>query len=168
VLMDIHMPEMDGLAATAAIRDKEGAHGTRLPIIAVTAHAMPGDRERFLEAGMDAYLSKPIHSQDLFDTIHKLTVRSGPAIDVSRDLDALRQNLTILKAIEAAIQSRDLKSVRDHASAIKGSLTSLIAKGAFEAAAALEGAAQEDGLARAEDACRSLHGALASLTGCGK
>ena len=168
VLMDIHMPELDGLAATAAIRDKEGAAGARLPIIAVTAHAMPGDRERFLEAGMDAYLSKPIRSKDLFDTIHKLTVPGGPAADAGRDFASLTHNIKLLQEIESAIQSKDLKSIRDRASAMKGSLTSLIAKGAFEAATALESAAQEDGLPRAQAACHSLRGALASLTSCEK
>jgi two-component system sensor histidine kinase/response regulator len=65
VFMDIHMPEMDGFAATAAIREREKVTGHHIPIVALTAHAMQGDRDRFLAAGMDDYLSKPLRPQDL-------------------------------------------------------------------------------------------------------
>jgi two-component system, sensor histidine kinase and response regulator len=70
VLMDVHMPEMDGLEATAAIRRLGGAHG-RVPIIALTANAMPGDRERFIAAGMDDYIAKPIVIDQFLDTVRK-------------------------------------------------------------------------------------------------
>jgi PAS domain S-box-containing protein len=69
VLMDVQMPEMDGFEATAAIRQNERATGAHIPIIAMTAHAMKGDRERCLERGMDGYVSKPILRQELFEAI---------------------------------------------------------------------------------------------------
>jgi two-component system sensor histidine kinase/response regulator len=72
VLMDIQMPDKDGIEATAVIRPKEVATGAHLPIIALTAHAMKGDRERCISAGMDAYISKPIRSKELFETIESV------------------------------------------------------------------------------------------------
>ncbi len=77
VLMDVQMPEMDGFDVTAAIREKEQATGEHIPIIAMTAHVMQGDRERCLAAGMDGYVSKPIRPKDLFDTIIGLGAFTG-------------------------------------------------------------------------------------------
>jgi PAS domain S-box-containing protein len=76
VLMDVQMPEMDGLQATAVIRDREKTTGKHIPIFAVTAHAMAGDRERCLTSGMDGYLSKPIRWQELFDALNSFDGRS--------------------------------------------------------------------------------------------
>jgi CheY-like chemotaxis protein len=73
VLMDVQMPEMDGLEATEAVRERERKSGIHIPIIAMTAHAMTGDRERCLSAGMDDYLSKPIHAQQLLDLVKRYT-----------------------------------------------------------------------------------------------
>ncbi len=72
VLMDVQMPEMDGLEATAAIRGMERSAGGHIPIIAMTAHALVGDQERCLAAGMDGYISKPIRTSQLFATIESL------------------------------------------------------------------------------------------------
>lgn len=76
ILMDVQMPEMDGFETTQTIRKCEQETGDRIPIIAMTAHAMKGDRERCLEAGMDGYLSKPLQPSELFETIEGFASRS--------------------------------------------------------------------------------------------
>src|SRR5215831_3756256 len=72
ILMDVQMPEMNGYEVTAVIRDKEKTGSDRIPIVALTANAMNGDRERCLDAGMDGYLSKPINKGELIEIVHKL------------------------------------------------------------------------------------------------
>ena len=72
ILMDVQMPEMDGYQTTAAIRDRESATGGHVPIVAMTAHALDRDRERCLAAGMDAYLSKPIQTDKLYELIERM------------------------------------------------------------------------------------------------
>jgi CheY-like chemotaxis protein len=72
VLMDLHMPDMDGFEATKAIREKEKKTGNHVPIVATTACALKGDRERCLEAGMDGYMSKPVQRDELFAAVETL------------------------------------------------------------------------------------------------
>jgi two-component system sensor histidine kinase/response regulator len=74
ILMDVQMPEMDGLQATAAIREGEIKNGKHIPIIAMTAHAMTGDKERCLEAGMDDYITKPIRPEQLVDMVERYSL----------------------------------------------------------------------------------------------
>ena len=75
VLMDVQMPEMDGLEATEIIRMNERESGQHMPVVAMTAHAMKGDRERCLESGMDGYVAKPIRAKELFGTIAEVLAR---------------------------------------------------------------------------------------------
>jgi two-component system, sensor histidine kinase and response regulator len=75
ILMDIQMPEMDGLEATRRIREQEQGNGGHRPIIAVTANSLPGDREHFLNGGMDGYVSKPVRIHDLVGAIDLVMAR---------------------------------------------------------------------------------------------
>jgi two-component system, sensor histidine kinase and response regulator len=90
VLMDVQMPDMDGLEATAVIREQERQCGGHLPIIALTAHAMKGDQERCLASGMDDYISKPINAQTLSAAISRVlngvTSRNFPASELPLSL----------------------------------------------------------------------------------
>jgi CheY-like chemotaxis protein len=80
ILMDVQMPEMGGLEATAAIRLKEKERGGHIPIIGLTAHALSGDREKCLQAGMDAYLAKPVHREDLTRVLAETMAVSRQAV----------------------------------------------------------------------------------------
>ncbi|MBU2550688.1 MAG: response regulator, partial [Proteobacteria bacterium] len=79
ILMDIQMPELDGLGATAAIREREDLEGGHTPIVALTAYAMKGDQDRFLQAGMDGYLAKPIRPQVLLAKVAEMLGCPPPA-----------------------------------------------------------------------------------------
>jgi PAS domain S-box-containing protein len=81
ILMDVQMPEMSGLEATAAIREAERHTGQHIPIVALTARAMAGDREDCLTAGMDAYVSKPVRAEELFSTMDAMTSSQTPAAE---------------------------------------------------------------------------------------
>ncbi|MBW3538808.1 MAG: response regulator [Planctomycetes bacterium] len=83
VLMDVQMPIVDGFQATAAIRGMTGESWCRIPIVAMTAHAMRGDRERCLAAGMDAYISKPVEAKRLIRTIERIAEPCGPPLKSS-------------------------------------------------------------------------------------
>jgi signal transduction histidine kinase/DNA-binding response OmpR family regulator len=89
VFMDVQMPEMDGVTATGEIRKQEQATGKHIPIVAMTAHAMKGDKEKCLEAGMDDYVSKPIRRKDLAEVIARIVERFlTPAAENGESADA--------------------------------------------------------------------------------
>ena len=120
ILMDIQMPEMDGFQATAAIRDLQKKGARRIPIVAMTAHAMKGDRERCLDAGMDGYVSKPVQSKLLYETIESITATgtvsaaypqiSAPAgverkaVNIDEILDRLGGNVGLLQSVVALFE----------------------------------------------------------------
>ena len=80
LLMDVQMPEMDGMEATRVLRERESKTGTHLTVIGVTAHAMAGDRERCLQAGIDGYLTKPIRPTELGELLDRLVAARGPKL----------------------------------------------------------------------------------------
>jgi CheY-like chemotaxis protein len=156
VLMDVQMPEMDGFEATQAIRQHERSSGRHTPIIAMTAHAMRGDRERCVAAGMDDYLSKPVRIRELSD---KLALVLGgaiasngaatppPAGDCPIDwADALEaagddrellqtvidaffeESATLMQQIRASIRLNDAASLQKSAHTLKGALLAVGAR----------------------------------------
>ena len=184
VLMDLQMPIMGGFEATAAIREAEKATGGRLRIIAMTAHAMSGDRDKCLEAGMDGYVSKPIDPAKLFAAIesdacveeaaspapapaprrpepfdeNELVNRVGGDRTVLRDVIELflEDCPRHLAAIQDAVTRRDANAIRLTSHALKGAAGNLSARLVFQDVAVLERLGAESRLDAAEGAWRAL------------
>ena len=184
VLMDLQMPVMGGIDATVAIRDRERTSGQRIRIVAMTAHAMTGDRDRCLAVGMDGYLSKPIDPQMLFAVVEQRdTPRASPVTTAAGaagaaatfDADALLTRLcgdtelmtdvigaflddcpARLAAIRDAVDRRNPVDLRAEAHALKGIAGNLSAFGLFEAAHVLEQIGADSRMAAADGAWRRL------------
>ena len=194
VLMDVQMPEMDGLQATAAIREKERELGTgfHVPIVAMTAHAMKGDKELCLAAGMDAYLSKPIRTQELFEVLEDLVgvpskaVMEPPTVTPPKqesldknailaafegDNELIREVLDLfleecprqMSAIREAVESSDAPKIFRAAHSLTGSLSNFAAAEAFQSAQHLERLGREGDVSKAGVAFQVLEGHMSLL-----
>jgi CheY-like chemotaxis protein len=191
VLMDVQMPEMDGFEATAAIRTQEHTTGTHIPIIAMTAHVMQGDRERCLEAGMDAYVAKPIQAMELFEAItHLVSDVTEPESEpppeppgaalfdqattlrrVDGDQELLQELVGLfgeeyaqmMEAIHSAIRKQDVLRLRQAAHTLKGEVSNFGASGAVEAAQRLEMMGRDGDLTDADAVYTALQHTLEHL-----
>jgi len=191
ILMDVQMPDMDGFQATAMIREKEKISGKHIPIVAMTAYAMAGDRERCLAAGMDAYVAKPIRRQDLFETIQAIAMElpnistDAPSEEpprevldeallmsrVDNDHQLLRDLVDLfledyprlLDQIRVALEKKDARAMERGAHSLAGCTGNLAAKLASEAARKLERLAQAGDWEQAESGLGELEGQLVCL-----
>lgn len=142
LFMDVQMPELDGFAATAEIRRREQPAGDHLPIVAMTAHALKGDRERCLAAGMDGYISKPVKFELVQQEIERLCGAPAPLSTsswtpekalarVDGDLDLLRKVTSVfldeypntMQHLRAALQQTDLQAMRELIHMLQGELS---------------------------------------------
>jgi PAS domain S-box-containing protein len=146
VLMDVQMPEVDGFEATARIRSMESATSRRLPVIAVTAHAMESDRQRCLDAGMDDYVSKPIDPEKLEEAIQRWTGQL-PDFEHARALDLAQGDQDVLASIVRAF----LEKTPHRLEAIHRALDARDAEGLERSAHQMEDAAVHLAMPRLRD-----------------
>jgi two-component system sensor histidine kinase/response regulator len=185
VLMDVQMPEMGGFEATARLRAREKASGGRLPVLALTAHAMKGDQERCLAAGMDGYVAKPVRPAELWQAIESVVPAfggpdasasgAGPAANreavlarTGGDVELLRELVALYRAdyprlveeIRLAIRDGDAARLRRTAHTLKGVAGTFGAEQVCAAALRLEVMGRDGTLAGAAEVCAALEEAL--------
>jgi signal transduction histidine kinase/CheY-like chemotaxis protein len=168
VFMDVQMPEMDGFETTAAIRNAEQQTGRHLPIIAMTAHALKGDQERCLAAGMDGYIAKPMTSGELLAVLGMIQPpppaeeafdRTAALRRADGDLEFLCELAVMLQEdaprqvaeIRDAVEGHDATKLKCTAHRLKGSLIPFVAPSATKAAQRLETMGQTHELSNAAD-----------------
>ncbi|HXX22352.1 MAG TPA: response regulator [Terriglobia bacterium] len=189
-LVDVQMPEMDGLQLTAAIREKEKSTGAHLPIIAMTAYAMKGDRERCLAAGMDDYIPKPINSRQLFDMIEgvqSVGLKAPPATESGINQEILDESTLrarfegepellrdvvnlflddcpkLLDGIRGAVERSDAQALERAAHKLKGTVANFSARASYDAALRLEVMGRGGHLEQAREALARLDSSLREL-----
>ncbi len=192
VLMDVQMPEMDGFEATKLIRARERDTGGHVPIVAMTAHAMKGDRERCLEVGMDGYISKPLNPTELFEAVESVASSSDEAAAtptrsrvgavsafdqdaalgrVGGDVAQLREIIDIyfsecpgwLTQIREGVTNGDAAVVRRGAHSLKGAVSIFGSKEVCNLAQQLETMGRDQNLAGADDVVLQLKRAIDEL-----
>lgn len=185
VLMDVHLPELDGLETTRRIRAREAERGGHLPIVAMTAYATKGDRERCLAAGMDAYVTKPVQARVLFETLAEVTAPAvaddavRPVVDLTEALtrvDGDRELLTTLvglfleripravTAMQEALAAGDARTLERTAHSLRGSAAIFSAHAVVAAAEKLEFAGRDAALDEAPPLLADLESHLTRMT----
>ncbi|HMI54285.1 MAG TPA: response regulator [Candidatus Saccharimonadales bacterium] len=190
-LMDIQMPELNGIETTATIRSRENGTSRHLPIVAMTAHAIKGDRDICLRAGMDAYLSKPVRADELYQAIESFvpghSVRPaagssnpvpGAPFDESEFLARMDGSHEVcvqiaeafqlecprlMSALHAALRSNDAPELASTAHALKGAISNFTGCTAFHSVVRLEQLAREADMRLAAEVLKQLEGEVHAL-----